>query len=66
MNTMHDTHTHTIINAMTGIAGSVFAVLTTFQEQVEWWIRITGGMLGILVALISLLSLICKFIKSHK
>ncbi len=63
---MHDSHTHTILNGIVGMVGSIFAVLTTFQEQVEWWIRVTGGLLGILVALASLISLICKFVKSHR
>jgi len=63
---MHDSHSHTIINAITGISGGVFAVLTSYQEQLEFWIRVTGGMLGIAVALVSLLTLICKFIKNLK
>jgi len=62
---MHDTHAHNFLNGLIGISGSLFAVLTTFQEQMEWWIRVTGGLLGILIALITLLNFICKWLRKN-
>jgi succinate-acetate transporter protein len=35
-------------------------VLTTFQTQLEWWIRVSGGILGILVAIITIYNLLRK------
>jgi sorbitol-specific phosphotransferase system component IIC len=60
---MHDSHAHNLLNGAIGIASSAVAVLTTFQESLEYWIRVTGGMLGILIALITLLNFLCKFLK---
>lgn len=40
---------HTIANGLIGFAASCLGVLSTFQEQFEWWVRITGGMMGIFV-----------------
>ena len=60
---MHDSHLHNLTNGLIGMAASGVAVLTTFQQELEWWIRITGGMLGILIAVITLLNFLCKFLK---
>ena len=38
----------------TGVAGSIIAVVSPYQEQVEWTIQILGGLLGIAVAVVSL------------
>jgi heme A synthase len=32
--------------------------LSTFQTQLEWWVRMTGGILGIIVAIITLWNLL--------
>lgn len=42
----------------TGLAGSVLAVVSPYQEQVEWTIQILGGLLGIAVAVVSLYHLL--------
>ncbi len=42
----------------TGVAGSVIAVVSPYQEQVEWTIQILGGLLGIAVAVVSLYHLL--------
>lgn len=55
---MHETHSHTLINFAVGFASSVCAVLTTFQEQLEWGIRVSGGILGLLIGVITLVNLI--------
>jgi len=60
---MHESNTHTLVNGIAGMVGSFMAVLTTFQEQLEWWIRITGGLLGLLIGAITLFNLICRFFK---
>jgi hypothetical protein len=57
---IHDTHTHTIINGAIGTVSSCFAVITTFQEQLEWWIRISGASLGLLIGTITLFNLLKK------
>ena len=45
-------------NGITGFVASTLSVITTFQEQLEWWVRITGGMLGLLIAAATLYRLI--------
>jgi hypothetical protein len=42
----------------TGVAGSIIAVVSPYQEQVEWIIQILGGLLGIAVAVVSLYHLL--------
>lgn len=55
---MHPHHFHNIINGSIGVIASAFSVITTFQTQLEWWARMTGSILGILVALITLNNLL--------
>ena len=42
----------------TGMAGSVLAVISPYQQQMEWTIQILGGLLGIAVAVVSLYRLL--------
>ena len=44
----------TLTNAIYGMAGSFLGVVSTFQDQLDWSIRITGGLVGLAVGLISL------------
>jgi hypothetical protein len=53
----------TLTNAVFGMAGSFLGVVSTFQEQFDWSIRITGGVVGLVVGLISLYRLICSHSK---
>lgn len=53
-------HYHTVVNGVAGISASFGAVLTTFQTQLEWWIRISGGILGIMVTIITIYNLLRK------
>lgn len=58
---MTNSHTaHTLINGITGMAASFGGLITTFQTQLEWWVRISGGILGVIIALITLANLIRK------
>jgi hypothetical protein len=53
-------HTYTLTNGITGVLASFGAVITTFQTQLEWWVRMSGSVLGILVAAITLYNLVRK------
>jgi hypothetical protein len=55
---MNPHHFHNIINGSIGVIASAFSVITTFQTQLEWWARMTGSVLGILVAIITLFNLL--------
>lgn len=55
---MHDTHTYTVFNGLLGITSSCFAVITTFQEQLEYSVRITGALIGCVVGAITLYNLL--------
>lgn len=45
-------------NGIIGVCSSSLAIITTFQEQLEWWVRITGGLMALSVAAVSLYRLI--------
>ena len=40
------------------MAGSFLGIVSTFQDQLDWSIRITGGVVGLAVGLISLYRLV--------
>jgi len=40
------------------MCASILGVLSTFQEQLEWWIRISGGLMGVMIAGITLWNLL--------
>ena len=47
-----------LVRGTTGLAGSTLAVLSPYQEQMEWTIQILGGLLVIAVAVVSLYHLL--------
>jgi hypothetical protein len=47
-----------LVRGTTGLAGSTLAVLSPYQEHMEWAIQILGGLLGIAVAVVSLYHLL--------
>jgi hypothetical protein len=53
-------HYHTIVNGATGILASATSVISTFQTQLEWWVRMSGSFIGLIIAIISLYNLIAK------
>jgi hypothetical protein len=53
-------HYHTLVNGTTGILASATSVITTFQTQLEWWVRMSCSIVGLIIALISLYNLITK------
>lgn len=60
---IHDDTQHTLTNGIIGAVASFLSVLTTFQEQLDWALRITGAGIGILIGLITLYNLLKKKIK---
>lgn len=53
-------HYHTVVNGIAGMTASLGAVITTFQTQLEWWVRMSGGCLGLAIGCITLYNLIRK------
>lgn len=54
-------HDHSFtLSAAIGAAASVIGVVTTFQEEIEWWVRITGGVVTILIGVLSLVHMVRK------
>ena len=47
-------HLYNLVNGAIGTIASFLGVISTFQEQFEYGVRITGGVIGILVGLITL------------
>lgn len=46
--------------AIVGIASPVLGVITSLQEQIEWTLRVSSLVVGLLVGLISLVSMVKK------
>lgn len=49
-----------ISKAVVGIASPVLGVITSFQEQVEWHLRIASLMVGLAVGVMSLVAITRK------
>lgn len=53
-------HLYNLINGAVGTIASLLGVISTCQEQLEYGVRITGGIIGILVGLITLYNFVRK------
>ena len=48
------------LKAIVGIASPVMGIITSLQEQVEWTLRVSSLLVGLLVGIMSLVSMIQK------
>ena len=44
----------TATSASVGVSASVIAVITSFQQEIEWWVRISTSVIGLMIAILSL------------
>ena len=51
------------LKAIIGTVSPVLGVLTSFQEQIEWHLRITSLVVGLAVGVLSLIAMIRKLRK---
>lgn len=58
--THHDTFPELILKAFVGISTPLLAALTSYQENIEWGLRITSLVIGVLVGVVTLISMIRK------
>jgi hypothetical protein len=49
-----------ILKAIVGIASPLVGVITSLQEQIEWTLRVSSLVVGLLVGLMSLVGMIRK------
>ena len=49
-----------ILTATVGIASPVLGVITSFQEQIEWTLRVASLIVGLMVGAMSLIAMIKK------
>ena len=49
-----------ILKAIVGIASPLIGVITSLQEQVEWTLRVASLLVGLIVGIMSLVSMIKK------
>jgi hypothetical protein len=47
-------------NAIIGTASPVLGVITSYQEQIEWHLRAASLVVGLLVGILSLVSMVRK------
>lgn len=50
----------TATSATVGVSASIIAVITSFQQDIEWWVRIATSFVGLLIAILSLIIMIRK------
>jgi heme A synthase len=43
--------------SVAGVTGATFAAVMPWQEHMEWGVRMAGGLLGVAVALLTVVSL---------
>jgi hypothetical protein len=51
-----------ITNGFTGIAASTLALITSFQEQLDWWVRFSGSVILLAISIISLYNMVSQLI----
>ena len=49
-----------ILKAIVGVASPVIGVITSMQEQVEWTLRVASLVVGLIVGIMSLVSMVKK------
>ncbi len=49
-----------ILKAIVGVASPVIGVITSLQEQVEWTLRVASLVVGLIVGIMSLVSMVRK------
>ena len=49
-------------NGITGAIASSLAVITTFQEQLDWWVRFSGSVILLAISAVSLYNMISQLI----
>jgi hypothetical protein len=60
MNIRHHIDIEYIFKAIVGIASPVIGVITSLQEQVEWTLRVASLIVGLIVGIMSLVSMVKK------
>ena len=53
-------HGRDLLHGVAGTVAPALGVITSFQEQLEWGLRMTSLTIGIIVGLLSLLKLLKK------
>ena len=49
-------------NGITGAIASSLAVITTFQEQLDWWVRFSGSVILLAISAVSLYNMVSQLI----
>jgi uncharacterized membrane protein YesL len=50
------------LNGITGIMSSSLAVITTFQTELDWWVRFLGSVILLAISSISLYNMIRQLV----
>lgn len=53
-------HQHTLANGFVGMLATTGSVITSFQTELEWWLRITSLCVGIAVGLLTAYRMLIK------
>ncbi|MCX6878920.1 MAG: hypothetical protein NTW21_34690 [Verrucomicrobia bacterium] len=55
-----DIDLHYVRNAIVGTASPLLGVITSYQEQIEWHLRLASLLVGLLVGIPSLVAMVRK------
>lgn len=58
---MSDEHAEIVAKGIIGVGFNVLALITSAQEEVEWWLRIVSLLIGCAVGLLTIYSFVRKF-----
>ena len=50
------------LNGVTGAAASSLALITSFQEQLDWWVRFGSSVIFLAISAVSLYNMISQLI----
>lgn len=53
-------------NGVTGAASSSLALITSFQQQLDWWVRFSGSVILLAISFISLYNMVSQLITKRR
>ena len=53
-------------NGISGAIASTLAIITSFQEQLDWWVRFSGSVVLLAISIVSLYNMVSQIIKKWR
>ena len=59
---LSNSHMWSYTNGLTGAAASTLALITSFQEQLDWWVRFGSSVILLAISIVSLYNMVSQII----